>query len=221
MDMDDDRNIADPGEITGGSTNGTYHPQAQGALRVRETVSGKPSRRGSGWSSALVGRFREAVAGEPFSLGMVNRLLVLVAVLATAVAPLYWRYDAGQMEMFLRLPPPDSALAGQRGGARPTGAAPQHFSRMVRGRQFFRYAGPRKVTTAEPINAVEVPGLSQRYTLLGVIMGAQPQAIVRENITETSMFLSQGQQLGGYRVMEISEGRIILQRGKERVELRM
>ncbi|KAA3618394.1 MAG: hypothetical protein DWQ05_07700 [Calditrichaeota bacterium] len=86
-------------------------------------------------------------------------------------------------------------------------------------RPFFHSEKTAGNAFSAPVNAATVLGLAQRYTLLGIISGPNPQAIVRENSGNSSLFLTTGNRIGDYIIKEIHSDKVILIRDGEKVEL--
>lgn len=152
---------------------------------------------------------------------VINHLLLVLVVLLTAAAPLFLWYDSTAVASRVRMPEP-AAPSLEQASKPSTVVANKSYAKVAARRRFFRMkARETPAEPASPLSAAEVPGLAQRYTLLGVLMGEVPRAIVRENSTNTSMFLSKGQDLDGYLVQEIFSDHILLQRDGDLINLRM
>lgn len=99
---------------------------------------------------------------------------------------------------------------------------PGHNVQVAGRRQYFRTAAPQGAAEPlAPLSATEAPDLAQRFTLVGILMGKSPRAIVRDIKSNASVILSAGQNLDEYRVEEILPDRIILEQHGQRFELRI
>ncbi len=84
------------------------------------------------------------------------------------------------------------------------------------GRQLFG-SGP-----AQEIGAPTIKGEAESIkdiSLVGIISGENPQAIISDNKTQQTYYLSKGQFVGEFQVEEIQEGKIILNSKGQRYEL--
>lgn len=151
---------------------------------------------------------------------LVNRGLLLLALFMTLAVFLFLWHDGKALAEKLQMP---QAVAGTNDN--PSATANQRnpsYSTVAARRRYFRVEVHEPVhKTANPLNASEVPGFTQRFTLLGILMGEVPQAIVRENSSNTTLFLTGGQSLDGYQVQEIFSDRVLLQRDGDLINLRM
>jgi len=154
-------------------------------------------------------------------LRRVNRFLWGLAVSATVLAPFFVWYDGSKLTEILIVPANTRIHDRQKPQA--ANDTKPSFATIAARRRYFRHAKIRTSAPASPVrlDASQAPGLAARYTLLGIVRGQAPQAIVRENSTQTSMFLSEGQSLAGYTVREILPNRIILSHEGQEFELRM
>lgn len=87
----------------------------------------------------------------------------------------------------------------------------------VRGRQIFAGAGS-SVTAAMPQPAAGV-NVADDISLVGIISGENPQAVVEDKKNQKTYYLSRGQLIGDLRVDDIKEGKIIVDRKGEKFEL--
>jgi hypothetical protein len=85
-------------------------------------------------------------------------------------------------------------------------------------RNFFAANGNE---SAEPAISSLDETSSQQYSLLGVMMGERPRAIVRDNFANVSKVVAAGQSLGAYRVREILPNRVVLESNGACIELKM
>ena len=160
-------------------------------------------------------------AAQSDPLKRINRVLFIFSVILTISLPLLLWKDAIEIEAKMTLPVFPQAT-GKQPVVKTAMMEKASLVQLASQRQFFVYEEtPATVSESAPVNAVEVPGLSQRYSLLGVVMGDKPNAIVRENVSNTSMFLTVGDRLGLYVIKEILADRMILEQDGERFELTM
>ena len=61
--------------------------------------------------------------------------------------------------------------------------------------------------------------LTQSYKLVGIILDQSPQAIIEDIKNKQTLFLFKGEEIGGAILEKIEEGRVILLRNNQRVEL--
>lgn len=61
----------------------------------------------------------------------------------------------------------------------------------------------------------------KNVSLVGVISGAQPQAIIEDKETQKTYYVTPGQFIGEYQIEHIEEGKIILNYNGEKYELYM
>ncbi len=64
-------------------------------------------------------------------------------------------------------------------------------------------------------------GQSESLKLLGIITGIKPQAIIEDSSLKKTYFLYKGDTFGEYKVLQIKEGKVILERRGEEMELNM
>ncbi|MFQ5628847.1 MAG: hypothetical protein ACE5I1_08805 [bacterium] len=154
-------------------------------------------------------------------LGNINKILAGLAILFTILSPVYLWYEASATDAFAsraRVPQTHSQQMASRQAGQRQPANTAVFAR----RQYFRI---EKQETADalsyPVSASEVPGLAERYTLIGVLTGDDPQAIVRANDSQVSIFVSVGHRLDSYIVKRILPNMIVLEQDGLEVELRM
>lgn len=175
------------------------------------------------WLRRLRTRLRQRENGSPAPeavLAAARRVLLGLALLGTLAAPLLVWLDAKNTQASFQLEPLSNrprVAAAQR-----TANRGRNPAAVFAARQYFKIETPRVTQEIEhPVSAAEVPGLTEQYTLLGVLMGENPQAIVRENSTNASIFLSAGQRLHEYVVKKITPSHIVLEHDGLEIELRM
>lgn len=72
--------------------------------------------------------------------------------------------------------------------------------------------------TEKPVSSVDAD-LIKDMTLVGIISGENPQAIIEDKKTQKTYYLNQGQFIGEFKVEEIQEGKIILNYQGQQYEL--
>ncbi|GEM_PF-6492052 len=155
-------------------------------------------------------------------LKQMNRVLVVFSIVLTISLPLFLWKDAAGVQEKMKLPGLTEVPANQQSLVKVNRKRQVSLAKLASQRQFFVNEGSESSSAeSAPVNAMEVPGLSQRYSLLGVMMGETPKAIVRENISNNSMFVTVDDRLGGYLIKEILSDRIVLEQDGERFELTM
>ncbi len=154
-------------------------------------------------------------------LKQINRMLLIFSVILTISLPLFLWKDAIEIKGKMQLPDlPETT--GKPSVIKSKMMNSASLTQLASQRQFFVHEETRtSAVDSAPVNAVEVPGLSQRYSLLGIVMGDKPNAIVRENVSNNSMFLTIGDRLGNYLIKDILADRMILEQDGERFELTM
>jgi len=81
------------------------------------------------------------------------------------------------------------------------------YSQAIRGKDLFSvpYIEDEEGAAKEP--EIDVAG---RFNLVGIIAGADPQAIIEDKNAKKTHYLFEGQELGEVKVVEITEGRVVL-----------
>jgi hypothetical protein len=77
---------------------------------------------------------------------------------------------------------------------------------------------PQAVAEARPLD-IASGDLVKDITLVGIISGANPQAIVEDKKAQKTYYVNKGQAIGEFQVEEILEGKIILNYNGEKYEL--
>jgi len=73
--------------------------------------------------------------------------------------------------------------------------------------------------SAGPDSAAASGDISERLGLVGVIAGDNPQAIIEDKKNQKTYYLNKGQSFNGYIVEDISEGKVILDSGGNKISL--
>ena len=64
-----------------------------------------------------------------------------------------------------------------------------------------------------------VEDLSKKLKLVGIVLDQKPQAVIEDQETHQTYFLSPGESIGGARLEELQEGKVIFLFNEEKVEL--
>lgn len=155
---------------------------------------------------------------KPSFLSSANKILPIIL----AIISVYLIYS------FLFMPRRDiKTIAGQKEGlprdiqaslgSQETALLPQReeysaYSKEMEGKELF---------TAPYV--AESPGLgstsvdiSKKFSLVGIIAGAEPQAIIEDTETQKTYYLYKGQSFNGVTLQEIGDGKVIIShKGKE------
>jgi len=150
-----------------------------------------------------------------------NKCLLGLAVVFTIAVPALVHVDARALRANLAEPP--QVHRSGKAAMKRIQVSGGSFAQIAAKRPYFRPSGSEAKTggSQQPIDAVDVPGLAQRYALVGVIMGESPRAIVRARDNDSSQFLAKGDHLEGYLVQEIFSDRILLEQDGDLINLRM
>lgn len=94
-----------------------------------------------------------------------------------------------------------------------------YYSEIIGKRQLFKIIASAEAK--EKPKTASGPALDaiKNYSLLGVIGGANPQAIIEDKKTKQTIYLQKGQSLGEFKVKDVQDGKIILESGEETAEL--
>jgi hypothetical protein len=85
---------------------------------------------------------------------------------------------------------------------------------LFQSRQLFRPSGQGGAVTADTPAVPEAQELLARYTLIGIMSGPSPQAVVEDAQTHKTSFPSVGDSLGDtFRVDQILESKVVLSAG--------
>lgn len=94
-----------------------------------------------------------------------------------------------------------------------------YYSAIIGKRQLFKIIASAEAKE-KPKTA---PGAAldslKNYSLMGVISGENPQAIVEDKKTKQTLYLQKGQSLGEFKVKDVQDGKITLESGAETAEL--
>ena len=136
-------------------------------------------------------------------LTLVNRGLLVLCVLL--VAGLVWR---GMQPVHL----PPSTVAATVDLPPPPAAPPALETQLFQQRQLFQssMSSPSAATTSSNAQQ-EIQTATASLTLMGIVDGAPPQAIIADSKTQRSFFVKEGETFGdGMLVEKIKDGRVTL-----------
>lgn len=88
----------------------------------------------------------------------------------------------------------------------------------IRGRQIFKGKSASAPETEQPLSIAKVD-LTNDMSLVGIISGENPQAIIEDKKTQKTYYVTKGQFIGELQVEDIREGRITLNHQGQRYEL--
>lgn len=169
----------------------------------------KPAERHMNLSS--VKRLFDPKALKPRDLLHINRALAAaVAVSLVYLASTFLFPYKGKQDMAASIPVEEAA------GQPSDGALKDHAS-------YFRTIGSRNLFFSEAFSpAADVgqsSGLSERFNLVGIIAGDNPQAVIEDKKAGKTYYLYKGASFNGTIVEDIENGRVILDCKGERVSL--
>lgn len=95
----------------------------------------------------------------------------------------------------------------------------EFYSQGIGDRRIFA-SPPKQETSMEPLKAVSQDFLRD-ITLLGIVSGENPQAIIEDKSAQKTYYLNKGQFIGGFQVTDIKEGKIILDFNGQAFELNL
>jgi len=93
----------------------------------------------------------------------------------------------------------------------------EYYSKVISGRTIFNVPAAKEETTevASSANMDFIKNIS----LVGIIAGDSPQAIVEDKNTQKTHYVARGQSIGACKIEEIQEGKIIVNCGGQKYEL--
>jgi len=87
------------------------------------------------------------------------------------------------------------------------------YSKAIKGKELFSASHISEVSQASAAQRVDI---SKRFSLVGIIAGVKPQAIIEDVETQKTYYLYENQSFNGITVAKISDGQAILNnKGKE------
>ncbi len=149
-----------------------------------------------------------------FSLKKVLLLaFVLSAIYLSAVffLPLFYsdRIDLSPAQ-------PEKNIALQPGEARQNRQPLEHYLKAVHGRDIFVN---QSAQTNKGVPGVLAADLIKDMSLVGIISGADPQAIIEDKKLQKTYYLRRGQSIGDLQIEDIQEGKIIIGHNGQKYEL--
>ncbi|MBN1871973.1 MAG: hypothetical protein JW800_05310, partial [Candidatus Omnitrophica bacterium] len=91
-----------------------------------------------------------------------------------------------------------------------------HYSKAVGGRNIFK---PPQVEVENVISGPTADEIKAGLSLLGIIAGDRPQAIIEEKKTGKSHFVYEDSAIGGTTVIEIRNDSVVMEYNGQRFEL--
>ena len=122
---------------------------------------------------------------------------------------------AGLKKISAVFAPPDKG-GGTGAPALPDLKPFQYYLDGIANRQVFKaaYAG----NTESPLSAAGSESIRD-FSLVGIISGDNPQAIIQENKTQKTYYLNKGQAIAEYTIEDVLSDKVILNAGGQRYEL--
>lgn len=94
----------------------------------------------------------------------------------------------------------------------------EFYAQGVRERKIFSSAGQPAVSSGSQVSGID-PDLIKDFTVVGIIAGDSPQAIIEDKKAQKTYYLEKGQFMGEFRIEEIQDGKIVLDYKGQRFEL--
>ena len=192
-------------------------PPEEKLLRLIRGKSGAPTQSAASGAGpvqmASVGSARRSMGLPGWLVPLLNTVLVLAIV--AELAGLVWCMVAPMPELTMATPP----------SAAPTGdvtAVEPAPSLATTARPLFEINERRAEADAAPKAqgpSVESRAAAAKLSLIGVVSGDPPQAIIEDSETHKTSFLTKGQMVDGMVLEEIHENRVVLSLNGERIEL--
>ena len=169
--------------------------QNVGALKTESSVA---SQRTIRWSSLVIGLLSLMLIAE-IGLVIVEALKPLPYIEVPVVPTSRQAGNAGVQK------PPEVLTSIADSAVRPIFVAPVVVVRAVE---------------KDDRPSIEVSSLSARLSLLGIVSGEPPQAIIEDSQTKKTHFVSEGQHVAeGARVKQVLENSVVLEVADETIEL--
>jgi len=92
-----------------------------------------------------------------------------------------------------------------------------YYAQQIGRRQLFRPAIGRKEKSVSKTKTLRE--IMQDFTLLGIMRGDNPQAVIEDKKAQKTYFLNRGDYLGEVQISDIQEGRVILEYEGESFDL--
>ena len=78
---------------------------------------------------------------------------------------------------------------------------------------------PEEQQEEQPAEASSNVDLSSQFLLVGIMLDADPRAVVVDNVSGETHFLSKGDQVNGAELLEINEGEVVFLVNNQKVRL--
>ncbi|MFH1593485.1 MAG: hypothetical protein ABID09_02170 [Candidatus Omnitrophota bacterium] len=199
--------------------------------RLLRLIKGKYKKKGDTETTVPVEEKRSILTEATKTLFLNNKIFkpsffrsankILAAILILAIIYL--------VNNFISSPYKDADTAGSDGdisdvdndmrAARPVAAGPGDYSKYKKeiiGKELFSVQIEKKPEETAP--EIDV---SKRFNLVGIITGDDPQAIIEDTETQKTHYLIKGQSFSGATVLEVGEGKVVLEYGGKEIILIM
>ncbi len=111
---------------------------------------------------------------------------------------------------------PSDKESGPAAAALPDIKPFEYYRGGIAGRQVFKAASAGSADAAVSVAGSES---IRDFTLVGIISGDNPQAIIQENKTQKTYYLNKGQAIEEYMIEDVLSDKVILNAGGQRYEL--
>jgi len=118
----------------------------------------------------------------------------------------------------IRLPLPSKKPAEETPITKRVAKPFEEYLESVKGRRIF--AGTAAIQDASLINVANID-LMKDISLVGIISGENPQAVIEDKKTQKTYYVTKGQFIGEMQVEDIQEGKIIINYAGQKYELYM
>jgi type II secretory pathway component PulC len=198
-------------------------PKEESAPNITPQEAGSPSLGASAYQKGERLKGARAISIPfPFKLrGMNTRTLnsVLIVILLGLLS--YFIYDlfytAYYKEEELKFFEMEDKRAPKAEGRDTLEIKPySHYSSAIKGRNIFM---PQQVEEETVITGPTVDEISANLSLIGIIAGGRPQAIIEDKKSKKSHFLYKGGTVGQAKVVEVLEDSVIMEYQGQRFEL--
>jgi len=92
----------------------------------------------------------------------------------------------------------------------------EYYAEAIRGRRVF--GGAASLEAGRPVSG-QVADSIKDISLIGIILGENPQAAIENKKTQKTYYVARGQFIGEFQVEDIQEGKVIINYNGERFEL--
>ena len=95
-----------------------------------------------------------------------------------------------------------------------------YYSEIISKHQLFKIiSAPETKEKSKTASTAASLDALKNYSLLGIISGENPQAIIEDKKTKQTLYLQKGQSLGEFKISDIQDGKITLESGGQTAEL--